>query len=255
MSSSNCTNSFYDAIADDYHWLYRDWDAQLEREGLSLRRLFRDRTITTVLDASCGPGTQAIALARLGFAVTAADPSGGILERARQNAAAHSLADRIVFVQADFQSLHAAVRGPFDAVITKGGSLAHLLSDDQIEEALLNFHELLRPGGTLLIGMRDFEPLLEDRPRFWPGQIHDLPGEQLITFDVWNWDDGPPITVTVDNFIVRGRGEQYQTSCRPVVYRALTASEVTALLADIGFEDIQTQHDRWEVILTATRPG
>ena len=50
----------------------------------------------------------------------------------------------------------------------------------------LIFYELLRPGGLLLVGMRDFELLLEDRPRFWPGRIHDEPEEQIITFDVGN---------------------------------------------------------------------
>lgn len=254
MTPTNHTSAFYDAIAADYHWLYRDWETQLEREGLTLRRFFREHTIKTVLDASCGPGTQAIALARLGYQVTAADPSPGLLERARHNAAVCGVADQITFVESDFQSLHERVQGPFDAVITKGSALPHLLHDEQIEETFLIFHELLRPGGLLLVGMRDFEPLLEDRPRFWPGQIHEEPHEQVITFDIWDWDDGPPVTVTVNTFIVRGSGEHYRVQRRPVVFRALTAAEVAVVLSELGFENFQSQPDRWELIMTATRP-
>ncbi len=253
MNTYNDTSVFYDAVADDYHLWYRDWDAELEREGLNLRRFFRDQGVQTVLDASCGPGTQAIALARLGYTVTAADPSAGLLARARQNAADYGVLDKISFVQSDFINLHRHVQGPFDAIITKGNSIPHLLRDDQIEEAMLIFHELLRPGGVLLIGMRDFEPLLEDRPRFWPGRIHDEPGEQIITFDIWDWNDGPPITVTFNRFIVRGDGKTYNASKHPVVFRALTAEEVEVVMLEVGFSNIQAQHDRWELLVTAIK--
>jgi glycine/sarcosine N-methyltransferase len=255
MDDYNDTSQFYDAIADDYHLWYRDWDSELEREGLNLRRYFREFGARTILDASCGPGTQAIALATLGFSVTAADPSAGILARARQNAAQYGVEDKIAFVQSDFQHLLANVQGPFDVVMTKGSAIPHLLLDEQIEEALLVFHELLRPGGLLLIGMRDFEPLLEDRPRFVPGRVHDEPEEQIISFDVWDWDDGPPTTVTFNRFIVRGSGDTYQVTRRPVVFRALTAAEVEVVALEVGFEDVKTQRDRWELILTAVKPG
>ncbi len=255
MTDPNDTARFYDAIADDYHFWYRDWDAQIEREGLNLRRLLRPHNVQSVLDASCGPGTQAVALARLGYRVTAADPSAGILQRARQNAAEHGVADAITFVQSDFQHLLEHVQGPFDAVITKGNALPHLLHDEQIEEALLVFYELLRPDGLLLIGMRDFETLLEDRPRLWPGRVHDEPEEQIITFDIWDWDDGPPITVTVNTFIVRGQGEDYRVTKRAVVFRALTPDEVAVVMSEVGFENFQAQRDRWELILTASKPA
>jgi glycine/sarcosine N-methyltransferase len=249
------TFRFYDAVADDYQWWYRDWDAELDREGLNLRRYFREYGVHSVLDASCGPGTQAIALARLGFEVTAADPSGGILARARQNAAQYGVSDKITFVQSDFQNLHNHLTGPFDAIITKGSSIPHLLRDEQIEETLLIFYELLKPGGLLLVGMRDFEPLLEDRPRFIPGRVHDGPDEQVVTFDIWDWDDGPPMTVTFNSFIVRGSGTTYRVTKNPVVFRALTAEEVEVVMSEVGFENFQASNDRWELIMTATRPA
>ena len=254
MSENNDTSAFYDAVADDYHLWYRDWDAELEREGLHLRRYFREHGVRTVLDASCGPGTQSVALARLGFDVTAADPSAGLLARARQLSAEQGVGDRISFVQSDFRNLLHNVSGPFDAVMTKGNAIPHLLRDDEIEEAMLTFCELLRPGGLLLIGMMDFEPLLEDRPRLLPGQIHDGPEEQVITFDVWDWDDGPPITVMHNRFIVRGGDTAYRVSRHPVKYRALTAEEVEVVLSEVGFERFSAQRDRWELIMTAVKP-
>src|SRR5258708_38619589 len=71
----NNTNTFYDAIAEHYHLFYRDWRATVEREGSALRRLFRNHDIKVILDASCGTGTQTIALAQQKFSITAGGPS------------------------------------------------------------------------------------------------------------------------------------------------------------------------------------
>lgn len=254
----NTTNEFYDAVADDYHFWYRDWESTLEREGLQLRSWLRGRDVKRVLDASCGPGTQSIALAQLGYHVTAADPSQGMLDRARRHAEEHEVADKIAFVQSDFANLVRSVsQDDFDAVLTKGNAFPHLITDAAIEEALKNFHRLLRPGGTVIIGFQDFEPFVEDQPRFFPGRVHDPELEQdpqVITFDIWDWDDGPPLTVTVNSFIVSGRGDTYRAVRRPVVYRALTAVEAQVALLEANFVDIKNIRDRLELVMLATKP-
>ncbi len=256
--SKNTTNEFYDAVADDYHLWYRDWQSTLEREGLQLRSWLRGRNVSRVLDASCGPGTQSIALAQLGYEVTAADPSQGMLERARRHAQEYKVEDRITFVQSDFSNLVRTIeRDDFDAILTKGNAFPHLITDEAIEEALQNFYRLLRPGGTVIIGFQDFEPFVEDRPRFFPGRVHDpelAQDPQIITFDIWDWDDGPPLTVTVNNFIVSGRGEKYQAVRRPVIYRALTTVEAQVALLEANFVDIQSIRDRLELVMIATKP-
>ncbi len=248
------TNTFYDAVAEQYHLFYRDWQATVQREGSMLRRAFRDRNVTSVLDTSCGPGTQAIALANLGYDVTAADPSFNMLLKAHEYAGAHNVSERITFVRAGFLELPYAVAGPYDAVITKGNSLPHLIMDEEIMQALRNFYDLLRPGGTLLIGMRDFDFLLEDRPRFVPRQAHtDNPYEENILFDVWDWDDGPPITVTFNTFFVSGKGSDYRVTKHPVTYRALRREELESMLEETGFVDLKVETQIWENVFTATK--
>lgn len=253
------TTEFYDAVVDDYHLWYRDWESTLEREGLQLRRWLRDRNVTQILDASCGPGTQSVALAQLGYSVVAADPSEKMLIKAEANAGRYDCSDNIQFLQSDFADLPKALsdRELFDAILTKGNAFPHLLTDEAIEEALNNFFKLLRPGGTVIIGLQDFEPFIDGRPRFIPGRVHDpeLDSDpQVITFDVWDWNDGPPLTVTVNSFIVSGRGQTYRTVRRPVVYRALTATEVQVALLEAKFVDIEILRDRLELVLIATKP-
>src|SRR5690606_32913769 len=133
---------------------FRDWKTQLEREGLGLRAIFRNKGVLRVLDTACGAGTQAVSLAMQGFEVVAADPSGGMLRKAQATAEEYGVQGKIEFVRCDFNNLPDMVTGPFDAIVCKGNALPHLLLDEEIEMALHIFHDLLRPGGTLVIGMR-----------------------------------------------------------------------------------------------------
>lgn len=249
----NDTNDFYDAVADHYHLFYRDWQAAVDREGMMLRRILWQRKAQKVLDASCGPGTQSIALARQGFDVTAADINQTMILKARAYAQVYNVADDITFVRAGFLELPRIVQGPFDAVLTKGNALPHLLTDSEIRMALGNFRRLLKPGGLLIIGMRDFDHLLEDRPRMIPGQFHDGEDEQHILFDIWDWDDGPPVTVTFNKFIVSGSGSDYTAKKHSVKYRALRRAELEAMLAETGFTDVRVEQQQWELMYTATK--
>ncbi len=255
MTVSNDTNDFYDAIAEFYPYFYRDWETQLEREGLSLRALFRNKGVERVLDTACGAGTQAVALAQLGFDVVAADPSAGMLRKANEIAEQYGILDDIEFIRSDFLSLPEAVNGPFDAIVCKGNALPHLLTDDEIESALLIFNDLLRPGGTLVIGMRDFAPFMEDRPRFIPGFINtDDDDAEFITFDIWEWEDGPPVIATQNLFIVKGKDKDYKAMKRHVTFRPLSTDEVKVVLLEVGFEDIEDRPERTDRILVARKP-
>jgi SAM-dependent methyltransferase len=258
MPSRNNTNRFYDAIAAYYPFFYRDWETQMEREGLGLRTIFRNRNVKRVLDASCGAGSQAIPLAQLGFEVVAADPSTGMLRQAVEIARQYKVRDKIHFIRADFLDLPKMVtgRGVFDAVITKGSALPHLTEDSEIEAALFNFYNFLRPGGIVVIGMRDFGLFNEDRPRFIPGQAHRLQDDSdFITFDIWEWRDGPPILARQNLFIVTGKGREYKVMKQNVVFRALSTDEVKTVLMEVGFEQITDQPDRSERVLVARKPG
>jgi glycine/sarcosine N-methyltransferase len=257
MSVSNDTTAFYDAIAEHYPLFFRDWETQLDREGLSLRSVFRNKGVERVLDAACGAGTQAIGLAKLGFQVVACDPSAGMLKKAHDIAEAYGVLDKLEFQRIDFVNLPDVVKGPFDAIVCKGNSLPHLLLDEEIETTLLIFYELLRPGGLLVIGMRDFAPFMEDRPEFIPGIAHkdEDDGSEFITFDLWEWHDGPPVIATQNLYIVQGveRGG-FKTVKRRVQYRPLSTDEVKVVLLEQGFEDVTDQPDRTERVLVARKP-
>ena len=114
----------------------------------------------SILDVSCGIGTQALGLAALGHAVRASDLSSAAVERARLEAARRNLA--IDFTVADMRRCAEVHGSGFDVLLSADNSIPHLLSDDAIREALGNFHQCVRPGGITLLGLRDY--ITQERP-------------------------------------------------------------------------------------------
>jgi len=71
------------------------------------RKLFPDGALTAFADLGTGSGCLAVTLATLfpGAQGLALDVSGAALVIARQNAARHAVADRLIFLEADFAAL------------------------------------------------------------------------------------------------------------------------------------------------------
>jgi hypothetical protein len=77
-------DDFYNPTAGLYHPILRDRDESIGRQAGQSSGVIREwwgHERRMVLDASCGIGTQAIGLARLGFDVTASNRSGAAVGR------------------------------------------------------------------------------------------------------------------------------------------------------------------------------
>ena len=72
------TNQFYAGLTPLYHLIYPDWDKSIHIQGRMLETVIReigDDDASSVLDVSCGIGTQALGLSSRGYHVTASDLS------------------------------------------------------------------------------------------------------------------------------------------------------------------------------------
>jgi len=88
---ASSVRDFYDGLAAEYHLVYGDhWDDAVARQGEVLDRLIRGvhGGKASVLDCSCGIGTQAIGLALRGHRVVGTDISERPLQRALAEAGA-----------------------------------------------------------------------------------------------------------------------------------------------------------------------
>ncbi len=244
----------YDEIANLYHLIYPDWEAAIPAQGKTLDRLI-GRLVDdggSVLDVSCGIGTQALGLAALGHDVTASDLSSGAIGRARREAEQRDLA--IEFSVADMRDCLAHHGSGYDVVLSADNSLPHLTGDD-VESAVRGFLGCLRPGGAVIIGIRDYRSD-EDRtsPQVWPYGFREHTDGRYYIFQTRDWDGD---SYEVGMYFVREEteGEPAKVVSGRSTYHALQVDDLMALLVDVGFERVErVDGASHQPVITAIRP-
>jgi SAM-dependent methyltransferase len=182
-----------EAVLQAGHWdaQYRagpaPWDTG--RPSPELRRVvaaYRVRPCRAV-ELGCGTGTNAVWLARQGFAVTAVDISPHAVRRGRRWAAAAGV--RVHFLAADLTA-PGVLRGPFDFFFDRGCYHAVRLAD--AGAYLRTLERVTRPGalGLVLTGNaaepedEDGPPVLDERQlRAELGRLFDIVRLRPFRFD------------------------------------------------------------------------
>jgi glycine/sarcosine N-methyltransferase len=233
----------YDALAVDYD-RFVSWEGRLAHELPFFLGLFQEHGVQRVLDAACGTGHHAIALARRGYQVLGADLSAAMVERARENAVAAGFrpADAdLAFAVAGFGQLTSLGRAKagagFDAVLCLGNSLPHLLTAEKVDHALRDFAAVLRPGGLLLIQNRNFERVWTERERFMPPQSVREGDDEWVFVRFYDFHQE---TITFNMVRLRRAGEGWtqaveSTELRPIFQDDLAASLTAAGLGHFTF--------------------
>ena len=153
---------FYDEIASDYDAMTGAGQRAARAEAF-LRELVSRFHIESALDAACGTGLYAIALAKMGVRVVGADISAAMIDQARKNAAQAEA--QVDWLCEPMQKLSYKVRERFDAVLCMGNSIPHLLSDKDLRAALTGFVDMLRPGGVVVVQLLNYERVLAQKER------------------------------------------------------------------------------------------
>ena len=178
---------FYDKTARLHHLIFQDWDKSIERQAGQLASIIKERWkgASTILDVSCGIGTQAIGLAKKGFIVTASDLSKGAVERAKTEAEHRGV--EIDFSVCDMRAAHDYHQRQFDVVLSADNSITHLLTDDDLLAALRQMFACTRPGGGCVLTVRDYGNEERGTGRVKPYGIREEDGKRYIIFQVWDF--------------------------------------------------------------------
>lgn len=228
---------FYDDMASVYHLIFEDWNEAIVRQGSILSRLLSDPERTgVVLDCACGIGTQSLGLAMAGFAIEGSDLSPGAIDRAKREAAARRL--QVDFRVDDMRELATARPNRFGAVIALDNALPHLDSDADVERALRAMLDRLRPGGRLLVSLRDYNAPMFERAALQPAKLYLDGNLRRIVHQVWDWRDERRYILHL--FITcEAAGGEWTTHHFSGRYRAITPTEVAALAERAGFRSVE----------------
>ncbi|WNQ10804.1 methyltransferase domain-containing protein [Paenibacillus aurantius] len=250
---------FYDDFAEDYHLIHGDWDSAIDRQSMILNNLIRVNLSDSrngqisLLDCSCGIGTQAIGLAKHGYVVTATDISPASIQRAIRESESRGI--KIAFGVADFRTLISDVPGEFDVVLSADNAIPHLQSDDDLNLAGQNMYSKVRQDGLLVVSIRDYDGLLQEKPRATKPNVFD--NGKRIAFQVWDWADDSK-TYTVNLFVVQEFNGNWETKHFSTTYRALKRDELSSILRSCGFIDVRwhmpEESGFYQPIVTARKP-
>jgi len=131
-----------------------DWQARLKREIPFLTAQFGEPSKAGLLDAGCGSGRQAVAMARRGYRVTGIDPEKAMLNLAHRHAETENV--NVRFKPASFQTLTKIVQSQFDGIYCLGNALAATGSEKAARASVRQFARALNPGGRLVLQVINF---------------------------------------------------------------------------------------------------
>jgi ubiquinone/menaquinone biosynthesis C-methylase UbiE len=148
------------AKASHYSKGAEHYDAFNEKKSQPLNQLLasllKKYKVKSVLDMTCGTGSQVFWLAKHGFNVVGTDINPAMLKIAKEKTQTFNRPVR--FLKGDMRTFKT---GPVDAVITFFNAVGHLTKAD-FEKAMRTIHHNLKPGGLYIFDIFNLGYLLKD---------------------------------------------------------------------------------------------
>lgn len=229
----------YDEFAAHYHLIFENWDASIARQAAVFTRILNRECGNTrpirLLDCACGIGTQSLGLAMDGFDVTGCDVSSGAIRRARSEASKRGLS--IPFFVANMTRLSPIPQSNFDAVICIDNALPHLETNGELLQAAQQIYGKLRPGGSFIGSIRDYDQLVVERPTNQQPNFYSDDGRRRVVFQIYDWVDERRYRFHL--YITRNSESAWHTVHFTSTYRAVLRNELRDILLQAGFASVR----------------
>lgn len=187
------------------------------------------------LDAACGTGRHAIALANEGFQMSGADLYPEMVSHARANAFA---ADQNLNLKTvGFGNMAKAFNGDqFDALLCLGNSLPHVQSQKELAETLADFAALVKPGGSMILQSRNFDRVVKYKLRWMDPQAVDDKNKHYIFYRFYDFLPNGLIQFNLLTLSREGTRD-WQTEMDSSLLYPSSSEHLLAEIKKVGFEE------------------
>ncbi|HAT1867348.1 class I SAM-dependent methyltransferase [Legionella pneumophila] len=210
---------------------------ETEAKNALIEKLLRKQNVKSVLDMTCGTGSQVFYLAKRGYDVVGSDFNPALLAIARKKAKA--LNRNIVFIDGDMRELQA---GKFDAVITIFNAIGHLTKAD-FERALQNIHANLKEDGVYIFDIFNLQAITDDIIDDFAMDIENIVnGDHIRNIQHSEIDREKGLLTSHDRYIISKEHGEQKTYTNSFSLQIYTAEELQTTLKHSGFEIIN-QYD------------
>ena len=209
------------------------------RDAITLKHyetVFSSKSIQTLLDVSIGTGGMTLPLANLGIRISGSDLSETMLNRCRKKCETRNIPATLKC--SDFRAVADVFDETFDCVTSTGNSLGYVSNEDVLK-TLEQMDSLVKPGGYLYLDLRNWDMILEKKPRYYlynPSFVGDT-RVNLMQF----WDYLPDNTVDFNLLYTFEQNNRIiQTEHFLEHYIPVPRQLILDKLNELGYQNIET---------------
>lgn len=227
------TKEHYDKhLANFYSWMAGDFD--------TAKNLFKEFCINhkikpfankLAIDLGAGNGIQSVALAELGYRVTAIDFNEQLLSELSNKTG--NL--RIKTINSDIRNLKLFNIQP-ELIVCCGDTLPHLESMEEVKQLITDASEMLGPNGKIILSFRDYSNELYDTYRFIPVKSD---ATRLLTCVLEYFEDKVRVTDLLNEY----DDGQWKQKVSSYLKTRISKETVIKLLENLG---LKIQYERTE---------
>ena len=247
-NSADMTDASERPFYGEYAWAFDLLiDRPVGRECAAIVSWLVERRVlpgAQLLDAGCGTGRYAIELARRGYVVEGVDRSPELIAVATQAAV-----ERRVTASFRIGDLLALPAARYDAILCRG-VLNDVIDAEARQEVFIAFAMTLRPGGVLVLDVREWEATKERKLREPLFRKSVATGRGTLTFTSYTdlGLENQQLLSSETHTLVDADGQH--SSEYQFVMRCWTQAELESALVRAGFDQI-THHGAYDPSVVA----
>jgi SAM-dependent methyltransferase len=211
------------------------WNVNDDTEGKNavIEKLLRVHNVSTVLDLTCGTGSQVFFLEKYGYKVTGTDFSAALLDIARKRASNEKI--DVKFIDGDMRTLKV---GQFDAVITIFNAVGHLTKAG-FGKAMKNIRHNLKDGGIYVFDILNLEAMTDMSVAGLAYHVHKkIDNTKILAAQCSTLDRAKGILTSYDNYLIQKNVDKPERFHHKFSLQIYTAQELQEMLARHGFETV-----------------
>lgn len=211
--------------------------AETDAKNAVIEQLLKAQKVHSVLDMTCGTGSQVFYLAERGYKVSGSDFSPALIDKARKKA--NTQEKNISFLHGDMRDIQL---GTFDAVITIFNAIGHLNKVD-FAKALQNIRTNLKDEGIYVFDIFNLEALTKEVLETFKYDITSMVGSTQIRNQQYSEVDKQQSLLTShDHYTISKKNKEPEIYTNTFSLQIYTAAELQELLLHNGFKII-AQYD------------
>lgn len=210
---------------------------QTEAKNALIEKLLRKQNVKTVLDMTCGTGSQVFYLEERGYKIIGNDFSLALIESARNKAKVMNR--EITFLNGDMRTVKV---GKFDSVITIFSAIGHVTKAD-FELTLQNIRDNLKDDGIYIFDIFNLEAITDDVIKDFVMDIESVVnGVKFHNHQYSEVNREKGLLTSHDEYTIMKPNSKPETQRNTFSLQIYTAQELQTLLNGNGFE-VLDQYD------------